>query len=109
MTKREQLLEALIDLEIQRRQLAERAATLREQLGLAGATPQRKRHLSAAGRARIAAAQRKRWAAKKAPAAPKPARKKVVWTPAMRKKAAERMRRLNKEMAKKRAATKTAA
>ena len=118
----------------------ERISELRVELGLgARAKARPKRHISKAGRARIAAAQRKRWAAangKKAqqratpqaaalkkrwaafragtgprPGAtePKPERKKVEWTPAMRKKAAERMRRVNKEKAKRRAAVKEAA
>ncbi|HZT29444.1 MAG TPA: hypothetical protein VFA33_06155 [Bryobacteraceae bacterium] len=137
MTK-EQLLNELVDCEIERRLLATRAAALREQLGLTNAKPARK-HISAAGRARIAEAQRKRWAAngKKAQQratpqaaalkkrwaafrsgkgprpgateAPKPAKKKVQWTPAMRKAAAERMRRVNKDMAKRRAVGKEAA
>jgi len=133
MTKQEQLLDDLVECEIQRRRLEERAAALREQLGLA----KRGRHISTEGRASIARAQRKRWAAarkaeqgntpqaaalKKRWAAfhagsgprpgtkpgpkpvAKPERKKVKWTPAMRKAAAERMRRVNKEMAKKKAA-----
>src|SRR5579885_3340312 len=137
MTK-EQLLNELVDCEIERRLLATRAAALREQLGLTNAKPARK-HISAAGRARIAEAQRKRWAAngKKAQQratpqaaalkkrwaafrsgkgprpgateAPKPAKKKVQWTPTMRKAAAERMRRVNKDMAKRRAVGKEAA
>ena len=141
MTKQEQLLNELVECEIQRRQLQERAATLREQLGLTRARPEVSRHISDAGRTRIAEAQRKRWAAaangnkarqkatpqaaalkkrwrhftlardhgQAAKEAPKPERKKVKWTPAMRKAAAVRMRRVNKEMAKKRAATKDAA
>lgn len=135
MTKQEQLLNELVGCEIQRRQLEERAAALREQLGLTNT-----RQISVAGRERIAAAQRARWVAangkkaerRAAPQAaalkkrwaafhagtgprpgakevPKPERKKVQWTPAMRKKAAERMRRVYKEMAKKRAAKKGAA
>jgi hypothetical protein len=137
MTKQEQLLNELVECEIQRRQLEQRAAALREDLGLSNT---RSRHISAAGRERIAAAQRARWAAangKKAEhratpqsaalkkrwaafhagtgprpgtkEAPMSARKKVKWTPAMRKVAAERMRRVNKEMAKKRGAAKAAA
>ena len=135
MTKREQLLDELVDCEIERRQLEARAAELREQLGL---DKPARRHLSPRGRANIAAAQRARWAAskkearqlatpqaaalkkrwaafragtgprpgKKEPPKPvaKPERKKVQWTPAMRKAAAERMRRVNREMAKKKAA-----
>ena len=143
MTKQEQLLDELVECEIRRRQLEERAATLREELGLTGTRPKQSRHISPAGRARIAEAQRRRWAAtegKKAqqgatpqaaalkkrwaafragtgprPGAKegltpvgKPERKKVEWTPAMRKKAAERMRRVNREMAKKRAVAKAA-
>jgi len=139
MTKQEQLLDELVECEIRRRQLEERAAALREELGLTGPRPKQSRHISSAGRARIAEAQRRRWAAangKKAqqratpqaaalkkrwaafragtgprPGAkegPKPERKNVHWTPSMRKKAAERMRRVNKEMAKKRTAAKAA-
>jgi len=139
MTKQEQLLDELVECEIRRRQLEERAAALREQLGLTKSRTTRSRHISDEGRARIAEAQRKRWAirggkparqrstpqaaalkkrwaafhagtgprpGKKAEPAPvaKPKRKKVQWTPAMRKAAAERMRRVNKEMAKKKAA-----
>jgi len=133
MTKQEQLLDELVECEIQRRRLEERTAALREQLGLVTTG----RHISTEGRANIARAQRKRWAAarkaeqgstpqaaalkkrwaafragtgprpgKKEPPKPvaKPERKKVQWTPAMRKAAAERMRRVNREMAKKKAA-----
>ena len=141
MTKQEQLLEELVECEIERRHLEERMAALRERLGLTSNRPKQSRHISHAGRERIAAAQRQRWAAangiraqqratpqaaalKKRWAAfragtgprpgtkaePKPERKRVQWTPAMRKKAAERMRRVNKEMAaKKRSAAKAAA
>jgi hypothetical protein len=140
MTKTEQLLDELVDCEIQRRQLDARVAELRERLGL---DKPAKRHLSAEGRANIAAAQRARWAANKKEArqiatpqsaalkkrwaafrsgtgprpgakegptpVAKPERKKVKWTPSMRRAAAERMRRVNKEMAKKRGAAKPAA
>ncbi len=137
MTKQEQLLNELVECEIQRRQLEQRAAALREHLGLSNT---QSRHISAAGRERIAAAQRARWAAAKEKKAerrgtpqsaalkkrwaafhagtgprpgakepPRPERKKVKWTPAMRKAAAERMRRVNNQMAKNRAATKAAA
>ena len=139
------LLSQLIDCEIERRLLEMRAKALREQLGLSptpekpakpGRTPGTR--MSAEGRARIAAAQRARWAREKrerqkarstaqaaalkkrwdayrAGTGPRPGdkgnskpaikleRKKVEWTPAMRKAAAERMRRVNKEMAKRRA------
>ena len=116
------------DAEIQRRQLDAHVAELRERLGL---DKPARRHLSAEGRANIAAAQRARWAANKearqiatpqaaalhAGTGPRPGakevttreRKKVKWTPAMRKAAAERMRRVNREMAKKRGAAKSAA
>ncbi|MCL5744569.1 MAG: hypothetical protein M1541_11685 [Acidobacteria bacterium] len=139
--KKEHLLNELIDCEIQRRQVEERISQLRAELGLGDrAKAQPKRHISAAGRARIAEAQRKRWATangekaqqrstpqasalKKrwaafragtgprpgATGSPKPERKKVEWTPAMRKKAADRMRRVNKDMAKRRAAAQEAA
>jgi len=140
MTKTEQLLNELVDCEIQRRQLDARVAELRERLGL---DKPARRHLSAEGRANIAAAQRARWAANKKEArqtatpqgaalkrrwaafragtgprpgakegpkpVAKPERKKVKWTPAMRRAAAERMRRVNKEMARKRGAKAAAA
>jgi len=140
MTKTEQLLNELIDCRIQRRRLDARVAELRGRLGL---DKPARRHLSAEGRANIAAAQRARWAANKKEArqtatphatalkkwwaafragngsrpgakegstrVAKPERKKVKWTPAMRRAAAERMRRVTKEMAKKRGAAKAAA
>lgn len=134
MTKTEQLLNELVDCEIQRRQLDARVTELRGRLGL---DKPARRHLSPEGRANIAAAQRARWAANKKKArqiatpqaaalkkrwaafhagtGPRPGakevatreRKKVKWTPAMRKAAAERMSRVNK--AKKRGAAKAVA
>ena len=77
----------------------------------------RKKVISIAGLRAIRKAQKARWAKYKAeqPAAPVPIAspavktakpKKVIWTPAMRRKAAERMRRVNAEVAaRKRAAT----
>ena len=130
MTKQEQLLDELVECEIRRRQLEERAAALREQLGLTKSRKTRSRHISDEGRARIAEAQRKRWAARGGKAArqkstPQAAALKKRWaafhagtgprpgkkaepTPE-RKKAAQRMRRVNKDMARKRAAAKAAA
>jgi len=66
MTKQEQLLNELVDCEIQRRHLEERMAALRGQY-LASEPPSAKesRHISAASRARMSQAQRKRWAAAK--------------------------------------------
>ena len=62
MKKHEQLLEELVECEIRRRQLEERAAALREELGLTKSRTTRSRHISDDGRARIAEAQRQRWA-----------------------------------------------
>jgi hypothetical protein len=96
---------ALIGLEAQHRRIDGRISEVRRLLGsnspsaVPAATPEapsrRKRTMSAAARARIAAAQRKRWAetkAESAPAAPKKLRKRKL-SAAGRKAIAEAAKR----------------
>jgi hypothetical protein len=112
------LLDELIEQEILLRQSRARVAELRHQLGLAlhdgaGQTPTaaptptpttaRRRPVSSAGRKRIAAAQRARWAKQKVDEAlttpiTTPTQRKAVWTPARRRQAAERMRKTNAKL-----------
>ena len=88
---------ALVGFEQMRRNVEEKMADIRRQLGSGGGMPGgapgkgRKRTLSPAARRRIAAAQRKRWAAIKAKA--KPARAKRKMSAAARKRIAAAQRK----------------
>jgi hypothetical protein len=67
-------------------------------------TPAKRHTMSPAGRQRIAAAQRARWAKKKVaeslttPVTTTPVKRKASWTPAMGKAAADRMRKTNAKL-----------
>ncbi len=97
---------ALIGLEVQRERIDAHISEVRRQLGsdsrngteatTAGVPLRRKRTMSAAARAKTAAAQRKRWAKSKAaaaPAAPKKISRKRKLSAAGRKAIAEAARR----------------
>ncbi len=97
---------ALIGLEVQRERIDEQISEVRRQLGsdsrysteatTAGVPLRRKRTKSAAARAKIAAAQRKRWAESKVaatPAAPKKIPRKRKLSAAGRKAIVEAARR----------------